>query len=554
MDGVSNATTPESLSPVPSREPMEEEVGGVANGAGALPVPPPPHAVPPQQHTHIPSRSYSITWPVTWVVRQQFQNWDLDHERFQLIKMIGQGCYGAVAQAKDHMTGKLVGIKRIPSVFGHHVPFDHTKRIYREMHILTQLRHANVVSLVHVQQPRNLATFTELYIVFEFLDSDLKELFKRTDLPALSEYHVKWFMYQLFMGLSACHAAGIMHRDLKPANVLITESCNLKVCDFGLSRLSSNEGSAPAPASAPPAPRGATSGGEGAPAAAVAASSSSSMSTSPNSGEDLDEERAMMGLSDPRARDVPAHERVGLLALEHSAAQAAVRSKTLHVQTRWYRAPELPLYHNGMYSTAIDIWSAGCIFGEFMETLGEGPRGAMFPGGSSHESPRVPGASAVTSASTAGQREKKTQLRVICEVLGCPSREVRAAIAAESPEAGELLAQAIGTHPNTTLPDTPAIPLHARFPHASPLMLDLLTKCLCFDPRGRISAREAMAHPWFEGVRREKEEAATLPSVVFEVEPTPGNIRALMGEAIRKFNPLIPPNWWDIATDNALRS
>jgi len=518
---------------------MEEEGMGVGNGAGALPV-----MVP----TSIPSRSYEVTWPVNWVVRQQFQSWDLDHERFQLIKMVGQGCYGAVAQARDHMTGKLVGIKRIPSVFGRHVPFDHTKRIYREMHILTQLHHANVVSLVHVQQPRNLATFTELYIVFEFLDSDLKELFKRTDLPALSEYHIKWFMYQLFMGLSVCHAAGVMHRDLKPANILITESCNLKICDFGLSRLSSNEGpsahATAAAAAAAAAPRATPSGAGDA-------------ATSPNSGEDLDEERAMMGLSDPRARDVPAHERASLLALEHSQAQAAVRSKTLHVQTRWYRAPELPLYANGMYTPAIDIWSAGCVFGEFMETLGEGPRGAMFPGGTSHESPRVHGsgpASTSTSSSTAGQREKKTQLRVICEVLGCPSKEVRAAIAAESPEAGELLAQAIGTNPSTALPDTPTTPLGARFPHATPLMLDLLTRCLAFDPRERISAREAMAHPWFEGVRRVKEEGAPQPPVVFEVEPTPENIRVLMGEAIRKFNPLIPPNWWDIATENALRS
>ena len=43
-------------------------------------------------------------------------------------------------------------------------------------------------------------------------------------------------MYQILRGLYYMHSANIMHRDLKPSNILINADCDLKICDFGLSR------------------------------------------------------------------------------------------------------------------------------------------------------------------------------------------------------------------------------------------------------------------------------------------------------------------------------
>lgn len=43
-------------------------------------------------------------------------------------------------------------------------------------------------------------------------------------------------MYQILRGLYYMHSANIMHRDLKPSNILINSDCDLKICDFGLSR------------------------------------------------------------------------------------------------------------------------------------------------------------------------------------------------------------------------------------------------------------------------------------------------------------------------------
>ena len=220
---------------------------------------------------------------------------------------------------------------------------------------------------------------------------------------------------------------------------------------------------------------------------------------------------------------------------------------TQHVQTRWYRAPELPLFHNGEYTPAIDVWSAGCIFGEFLAMLrpysGAGHRGALFPGGQSHESPRAGGA-----------REKKDQLRIICEVLGVPGGEARARLCGGDAEAAALLREACAGLPGG---GAPALPLPDRFPAATPAMLDLLGRMLALDARDRVSAEAALAHAFFgEGpapVRRLEAEAALagVRPVVFAEAVTPGSIRRLFGEEIRRYNAAIPADWMEIARAQA---
>ncbi|KIL00759.1 hypothetical protein PAXRUDRAFT_7974 [Paxillus rubicundulus Ve08.2h10] len=126
---------------------------------------------------------------------------------------------------------------------------------------------------------------------------------------------------------------------------------------------------------------------------------------------------------------------------------------TCQVITRWYRPPEL-LFGCRYYSTAVDIWSVGCIFAELML-----------------RTPYLPG------------ETDMDQLKTIFRALGTPTEE-------DWPG-------------HTKLPDYvpvgqfPRTPLRDLFTAASGDTLNLLSKTLTYEPRKRISAKEALHHPYF---------------------------------------------------------
>merc|ERR1719197_1837537 len=75
---------------------------------------------------------------------------------------------------------------------------------------------------------------SKLYLVFEYLDQDLKHFMDTSqDLDATT---VKSYLHQLFKGIAFCHAHRVLHRDLKPQNLLLDMSGHLKLADFGLAR------------------------------------------------------------------------------------------------------------------------------------------------------------------------------------------------------------------------------------------------------------------------------------------------------------------------------
>jgi serine/threonine protein kinase len=100
----------------------------------------------------------------------------------------------------------------------------------REISLLKELTHPNVVGLRNVVQEQG-----RLYLIFEFLDCDLKKYIDKQPGPLPMEI-VQSFTYQLVKGLAFCHSRGVMHRDLKPQNLLVTGDGRLKLADFGLAR------------------------------------------------------------------------------------------------------------------------------------------------------------------------------------------------------------------------------------------------------------------------------------------------------------------------------
>ena len=360
----------------------------------------------------------------------EFEHWDVP-ERYELVKVLGKGSYGEVAEAYDRITKRKVAIKRMPDVLS-----DETDaiRMFREIFILRRLKHKHVINLVDIlKPPKELKDFKDVYMVFEFLDTDLYKLLQSEQY--LTDEHVQSFLYQLLCGLKHIHAANCIHRDLKPANILLNEDCTLKICDFGLSRVMPKKKSS-------------------------SSSSKSSLlpkSPMPSKKTSTSSTRAIAG-----------------------RPQRLNRSMTKHVVTRWYRCPELILLQN--YDTAVDVWSAGCIFAELLSMQKKNvsdyrKRRALFPGKSCFP---------LTGRGSSPFNDSYDQLNVIFDVIGTPNKADYAGFE----NVGGYL-EKLEKKPRKDLKKT-------MWPGCDDRAIDLLQRMLTFNPRRRISVDDALKHPFLK--------------------------------------------------------
>ncbi|KAK9887770.1 hypothetical protein WA026_000085 [Henosepilachna vigintioctopunctata] len=148
---------------------------------------------------------------------------------FLKIEKIGEGTYGVVYKGKNKKTGQLVALKKIRlESEDEGVP----ATALREISLLKELRHPNVVSLEDV-----LMEESRIYLIFEYLMMDLKKYMDKIEKGKFMDPKlVKSYFYQLNNAILFCHQRRILHRDLKPQNLLITRDGIIKVGDFGLGR------------------------------------------------------------------------------------------------------------------------------------------------------------------------------------------------------------------------------------------------------------------------------------------------------------------------------
>jgi nemo like kinase len=147
-------------------------------------------------------------------------------------KTLGYGAFGVVWAACDPRNGKQVALKRIPHVFNNVMA---AKRAYRELFMLSSLKHINIITLVDFVLVDNFHNFADVCVLTEYMDTDLHKIIVSTQ--PLTQDHVKLFFYQILRGVKYLHSAGIVHRDLKPGNLLVNSNCLVKICDFGLARV-----------------------------------------------------------------------------------------------------------------------------------------------------------------------------------------------------------------------------------------------------------------------------------------------------------------------------
>ncbi|CAO3693987.1 unnamed protein product [Rhizopus stolonifer] len=244
--------------------------------------------------------------------------------------------------------------------------------IIREIAILKELKHENIVRLLAMEQKDTI-----IYLAFEYAEVDLRNYMDKLQRPGLTLGHIRSFMHQMLNGLHYCHAQRILHRDLKPQNLLIHKSGRLCIANLGLSRV----------------------------------------------------------------------------------FVVPMRTYTHQVITLWYRAPEI-LLGSPQYSTAVDMWSVGCIFAEMLTLL------PLFEGDSQIH-----------------------QMFKIFQLLGTPSEDIWPGV--------------------TALPDYNNFPVweaqdlyawlrkYEKDLDISSNAVHLLRSLLTYDPIQRISAVRAESHPFF---------------------------------------------------------
>eukprot|EP00873_Tetraselmis_striata_P012628 jgi/Tetstr1/432892/TSEL_022241.t1 len=150
-------------------------------------------------------------------------------EKYEKLEKLGEGTYGVVYKARNRQTGHIIALKKIMlEQEDEGVP----STAIREISLLRELNHQNVVRLEDV-----VHTEDRIFLVFEFLDMDLKKHMELQPDLHKNQTIIKYYLYQMVSGIAYCHAHRILHRDLKPQNLLIDQRQNLlKLADFGLAR------------------------------------------------------------------------------------------------------------------------------------------------------------------------------------------------------------------------------------------------------------------------------------------------------------------------------
>ncbi|KAJ6876559.1 shaggy-related protein kinase NtK-1-like [Populus alba x Populus x berolinensis] len=285
-------------------------------------------------------------------------------------RVVGNGSFGVVFQAKCLETSETVAIKKV---------LQDKRYKNRELQTMRLLDHPNVVSLKHCFFSTTEKDELYLNLVLEYVPETVHRVIKhyRKMNQKMPLIYVKLYTYQIFRALSYIHRAiGVCHRDIKPQNLLVNPHTHqVKLCDFGSAKV--------------------------------------------------------------------------LVKGEPNIS---------YICSRYYRAPEL-IFGATEYTTAIDIWSAGCVLAELL--LGQ---------------PLFPGESGVD------------QLVEIIKVLGTPTREE---IKCMNPNYTEYKFPQIKAHPWHKI-------FHKRMP---PEAVDLVSRLLQYSPNLRCTALDALTHPFFDELR-----------------------------------------------------
>ncbi|KAI9849854.1 MAG: Protein kinase [Sclerophora amabilis] len=148
--------------------------------------------------------------------------------QYNIIKTLGEGSFGKVKLAVHQVSGQKVALKIINR--RKLISRDMAGRVEREIQYLQLLRHPHIIKLYTV-----ITTPNEIIMVLEYAGGELFEYLVQHG--KINEESARRFFQQIICAVEYCHRHKIVHRDLKPENLLLDETLNVKIADFGLSNI-----------------------------------------------------------------------------------------------------------------------------------------------------------------------------------------------------------------------------------------------------------------------------------------------------------------------------
>ena len=357
--------------------------------------------------------------------------------RYAPIKPIGKGAYGVVCSARDVRSDARVAIKKITNAFENAVD---AKRTLREIKLLRHLRHENVIRIADVVAPvskksLDAAQGTKTNGAKTTRERSVENRLAR----APASFDDVYVMYELMdtdlhqiirsnQPLSDDHCQYFVYQLLRGLKYI--HSANVLHRDLKPSNLLLNA--------------------------------------------NCDLKICDFGLA---RVDGAANARRDVDAADAEPGDSVSTFMTEYVVTRWYRAPEL-LLSCAEYTSAIDVWSVGCIFAEL---LGRKP---LFPG-----------------------KDYVHQLNLIARVAGTPAEHETGFV--QSEKARRYL---------HALPRFERVDFKTVYPDAAVEAVDLIDKMLAFDPSKRITVAQALAHPYLASLHDESDEPSAARPFFFDFE------------------------------------